>query len=169
LILNSDICYGFKIETKMKKLILVPAIIGMLITGAFAADKVKKDDDKAAGVSYAVLNQFHSDFRDAKNVTWTVSSNTQKAEFVINNVKKTAFYSLSGDYMGITQKVDYNAIPERAKKEIASKYKDYTVGEVIELSTDDSVQHFVDLKSAKGEILVRVAPTATVYFFQQVK
>ncbi|RYZ98450.1 MAG: hypothetical protein EOP47_19315 [Sphingobacteriaceae bacterium] len=153
----------------MKKTIILSVIIGMLVTGVYAADKVKKDDDKAGTVSYAVLNQFREDFRDAKNVTWTVSATSQKAEFVENNVKKTAFYSLSGEFLGTTQKVSYDAVPAKAKKEIADTYKDYSVTDVIQLETNEGVQHFVDLKSTSQEVLVRVAPSATVYFFQQVK
>ncbi|MCD8739664.1 hypothetical protein LT679_03530 [Mucilaginibacter roseus] len=154
----------------MKKLLVIPAIIGLLVTGAFAADKkVKEDDDKNANVSYAVVNQFKSDFRDAENVTWTVTETTQKAEFTLDGVKMTAFYNLNGDYMGTTKQVAYKAISARAQKEIASRYKDYTVGQVIELNSGDGIQHFVDLKSSKDEILVRVAPTSAVYYFQQVK
>ncbi|GAA4913656.1 hypothetical protein [Mucilaginibacter defluvii] len=154
----------------MKKLLVIPAIIGLLITGAYAADKkVKEDDDKNANVSYAVVNQFKSDFRDAENVTWTVTETTQKAEFTLDGVKMTAFYNLNGEYMGTTKQVAYKAISARAQKEIANRYKGYTVGQVIELNSGDGIQHFVDLKSSKDEILVRVAPTSAVYYFQQVK
>ncbi|RCH53599.1 hypothetical protein DJ568_16990 [Mucilaginibacter hurinus] len=153
----------------MKKLFILPVIIGLLISTAFAAGTTKNDDDKSANVSYAAVNQFNSDFRNASNVRWTVTANSQKVDFVIDNVKKTAFYSFDGTYLGTTQKVNYDVIPSKAKKEIAEKYKGYNVGDVIELQTSDNIQHFVDLKSEKAEILVRVAPTSVVYFFQQVK
>ncbi|MCC8408015.1 hypothetical protein LJ707_03680 [Mucilaginibacter sp. UR6-1] len=154
----------------MKKLLIIPAIIGLLVTGAFAADKkVSADDDKNANVSYAVINQFKSDYSGAENVTWTVTESTQKAEFTLDGVKMTAFYNLNGEYLGTTRQVNYKAISARAQKEIASRYKDYTVGQVIELNTGDGIQHFVDLKNDKNEILVRVAPTSAVYYFQQVK
>lgn len=154
----------------MKKLLVIPAIIGLLVTGAFAADKkVTADDDKNANVSYAVINQFKSDYSGAENVSWTVTESTQKAEFTLDGVKMTAFYNLNGDYMGTTKQVAYKSISARAQKEIASRYKDYTIGQVIELNTGDGIQHFVDLKNDKNEILVRVAPTSAVYYFQQVK
>jgi hypothetical protein len=154
----------------MKKLLIIPAIIGLLTTGAFAADKkVAADDDKNANVSYAVINQFKTDYRGAENVTWTVTESTQKAEFTLEGVKMTAFYNLNGEYLGTTKQVAYKAISARAQKEIATRYKAYTVGQVIELNTGDGIQHFVDLKNDKSEILVRVAPTSAVYYFQQVK
>ncbi|WP_345209294.1 hypothetical protein [Mucilaginibacter gynuensis] len=152
----------------MKKLLIIPAIIGLLVTGVYAADKTKVAD-KEDEVSYAVLNQFNADFSDAKNVKWTVNSNCQKAEFVVDGVKKTAFYNLQGDFLGTTQAVEYKKVSARAQKEIANKYKGYVVSSVIEMSNDESTEHFVDLKNDKEELLVRVSPTSAVYFFKQVR
>ncbi|RVT97261.1 hypothetical protein EOD41_19040 [Mucilaginibacter limnophilus] len=154
----------------MKKLFIIPVIAGLLSTGLYANAAVKnvKDDD-GSRVSYSVINQFKADFRDAKNVTWTITDNCQKAEFILNGVKTTAFYNFSGDFMGTTERVAYSAVSERAQKEIAAKYKGYAVGDVIKLQTTESTQLFVDLKNDKEEVLVRVSPTSTVSFFQQVK
>lgn len=154
----------------MKKLFIIPVIAGLLSTGLYANAAVKnvKDDD-GSRVSYSVINQFKADFKDAKSVTWTITENCQKAEFVLNGVKRTAFYNFSGDFMGTTERINYSSVSERAQKEIAAKYKGYEVGDVIKLQTDDTTQIFVDLKSDKEEILVRVAPTSAVSFFQQVK
>lgn len=150
----------------MKKLLIIPAIVGLLTTSVFAK-AINKDDESR--ISYSVVNQFKSDFRDAKDITWTITDNTQKAEFTVNGVRKTAFYNMSGEFMGTTQRIAYTSVSESAKKTIAAKYKGYTVGDVIQLSTNDSVQLFVDLHNAKEEILVRVSPTSSVSFFQQVK
>ena len=154
----------------MKKLLIVPAIIGLLSTGVYATGKTKIEKfDDGDRVSYSVKNQFQADFRNATNVVWTITDNCQKAEFISKGVKKTAFYSLAGEFLGTTSHIAYSEIPADAQKEIAEKYKGYTVGQVIELQTWDTVQRFVDLKSDKEEILVRVSPTASVNFFKQVK
>jgi len=152
----------------MKKLILISAIIGILGTSVYAADGGKKDE-RTNAVSYAVQNQFNSDYNNAKNVVWTVTANVQKVDFTIDNVKKTAFYNLQGEYLGLTQYVDYKEISVKAKNEIAEKYSNYLVNQVIKLQTDDAIIYFVDLKNEANEILVRVTPTSNVYFFQQVK
>jgi len=152
----------------MKKLILIPAIIGILGTSVYAADGGKKDEIRNE-VSYTVQNQFNSDFNDAKNIVWTVTANVQKVDFLIGNVKKTAFYNLQGEYLGLTQYVDYKEVSAKAKNEIEENYSGYLVNQVIKLQTDDAVTYFVDLKNQADEILVRVGPTSNVYFFQQVK
>lgn len=149
-------------------------MIGLLGTSVFAYDGGKRAE-RTVTVSYAVENQFESEFSDATNVVWTITSNTQKAAFTVDNVQMTAFYNLQGEYLGVTKDVNYSEIADKAKTEIADKYKGYSVGEVIKLQTPDSetnfdqTVYFVDLKNTTNEVLLRVTPNAGVYFFKQVK
>lgn len=157
----------------MKKIFITTAMIALLGTSVFAKDGGKKVE-KAVTVSYTVQNQFDADFSDATDVNWTVTSNCQKATFTLNDVKMTAFYNLQGEYLGTTQDVAYSTLTSKAKKQITDKYKDYTVADVIKYETSDNVTadqtvYFVDLKNTTSEILVRVTPSADVYFFKQVK
>ena len=158
----------------MKKIFITIATIGLLGTSVYAADGGKKTE-KTATVSYAVENDFEGTFSDATNVTWTITSNTQKATFFANGVKMTAFYNMNGEYLGLTQDVAYSTIDEKAKKEIASQYAGYDVNEVIKLETNGAntsfaeTVYFVDLKSSAAEVLVRVNQSNDVYFFQKVK
>jgi len=149
-------------------------MIALLGSTSVFADGGKKAT-KVTTVSYSVENEFTSDFSDAKNVSWSITPNVQKATFTQDGVKMTAFYSLQGDYMGVTQNVDYAALSDKAKAIIADKYKDYSVKEVVKLETTnpdanfEETNYFVDLKNGADEILVRVTASADVYFFQQVK
>lgn len=158
----------------MKKLFISTAIAALFTMNVFAANTISKSEDGTDNVSYAVSSKFNSDFTKAENVTWKVNSKFQKASFTIDGVKKSAFYTLKGDLIGVTESVQFKALPEKARKEIAQKYEGYFANEVIkyEVGDDysfDSTVYFVDLKNSKEEVLVRVTPTAGVYFFQQVK
>jgi hypothetical protein len=158
----------------MKKIFLTLAVVGILGTTAFA----KIDGGKKAEpvtVSYTVQSQFDEEFGDATNVVWAITPNCQKAVFTENGVRKTAFYNLQGEYIGVTENVAYATISEKAQKEIAAKYNGYKVGTVIKLTTNDSnvnfdqVVYFVDLQNNTNEVLLRVTPSSGVYFFKQVK
>jgi hypothetical protein len=172
----------------MKKVYITALLIGSLsISSVFAMDGGKKDKDKAkaeANVSNTVLNQFAYEFKDAKGVTWTVDANCQKALFTFEGKEMTAFYSLSGDYMGVTHAITITKIPAEAQKEITEKYAAYTIGDVIEFQpavtnsasiynfssyADDEKVYFVDLKNTKEEFLLRVTSNASVFFFKQIK
>ena len=167
----------------MKKLLLAVTLAATFSLSATAADGKKVNDD-VKGISYFVLNKFNADFLDAQNVVWTITPTSLKADFTIDDVKKTAFYSLEGNFLGVTQEINYKLLPEAAKKEIASNYKDYTVGQVIKFEANNpqpaffvnlaitepqSVDYFVDLKKADAEVLVRVTEQGAVSFFKQVK
>jgi hypothetical protein len=158
----------------MKKLFITAAIATMFSVSAFA-DGTKKTDAKVS-VSYGVLSQFNADFADAKDVTWSVNKNFQKADFILNNAKLTAFYNLRGEFVAVTQDLDVKAIPAKAQAEIAAKYKGYDVNEVIllqnntDLNADaDETAYFVDLKNDTKEVLVRITPEAHIVFYKQVK
>jgi len=158
----------------MKKLFITAAIATLFSVIVFA-DGTKKAKTEV-NVSYTVLNQFTADFADATNVVWIVNGDFQKADFISDNVKKTAFYNLSGEFVALTQDVDGKAIPAKAQKEIADDYKGYSVNEVIviqnntELNPDaDETAYFVDLKSDTKEVLVKITPEAHVQFYKEIK
>ena len=158
----------------MKKLFITAAIATLFSASVFA-DGTKKAKTEV-NVSYSVLNQFTADFADASNVVWTVNGSFQKADFISDNVKKTAFYNLQGEFVALTQDVDARAIPAKAQKEIADDYKGYTVNEVIviqnntELNPDaDETAYFVDLKSDTKEVLVKITSDANIEFYKEVK
>ena len=157
----------------MKKIFLTIATTALLSVNVFAADGGKKVNET---VSYGVQQKFSSDFSAAQNITWTVNKNCQKADFLIDGVQKTAFYSLSGEFLGTTQTIGYIAIPAKSQKQIADNYKGYAADKVIvyqaneELKTDiDATTYFVDLKSSNHELLVRVTDSGSVEFFKQIK
>ncbi|QHS57127.1 hypothetical protein GWR56_16870 [Mucilaginibacter sp. 14171R-50] len=157
----------------MKKLFISTAIAALFTVNVFAANTVTKTEDGSENVSNVVTSKFNNDFARAEGVTWKVSPKFQKATFTIDGVKKSAFYNLRGELIGVTENVQFRALPEKARKEIAQKYEGYFANEVIKLDNGDdsfdSITYFVDLKSSKEEVLVRVTPSAGVYFFQQVK
>jgi len=170
----------------MKKVYITALLIGSLsISSVFATDGGKKDKAKAeAQVSNVVLNQFTYEFKDAQAVKWSVDANCQKALFTFEGKQMTAFYSLSGEYLGVTHTTEFTKVPADAQKEITTKYKEYTIGDVIEFQpavtnsasiysfssySNDEKVYFVDLKNDKEEFLLRVTPNSSVYFFKQIK
>ncbi|OOQ62120.1 hypothetical protein [Mucilaginibacter pedocola] len=156
----------------MKKIFLTIALAASLLTvNTYAA--TFKAEDGTENVSYAALTKFNNDYAGAENVSWKVSNNFQKVTFTLDGTKMSAFYNLRGEVMGVTQNVQFNALPEKARKEIAAKYEGYFAKEVIKLETGedsfDNTVYFVDLAKDGKELLVRVTPGAGVYFFQNVK
>lgn len=155
----------------MKKLFITAAIATMFSFTALAKTPVTGEEN----ISYAVLNHFNSDYKNAKMPAWTVTPTCQKVTFILDGAHLTAFYDLAGEYLGTTQAVDLKTIPAEAQKEIATKYSGYAVAEVIKYVNDGSnadvspLAYFVDLKKAGSEIVVRVTPGEKVHYFKTIK
>jgi hypothetical protein len=156
----------------MKKLFITTAIAAMFSASVFA-DGTKKAT--TVNVSYTVVNEFSASFAEARDITWTVNRNFQKADFTMNGVKTTAFYNLQGAFVALTESVTAKAIPAKAQKEIAEQYKGYTATEMIvvqnntELNPDaDETGYFVALKNNEKEILVKITPELHVEFYKAV-
>lgn len=167
-------CCGFKIKN-MKKLLFTAVIATLISVTAFAADGGKKTATGEPTISYTLLNKFAADFKSAKNATWTVTSNCQKVAFTLNGAQLTAFYDLTGEYVGTTQVVDYKTIPFAAQEEIAAAYKGYAVKEVVQFQYDvnntdlSSATYFVDMKKADSEIVLKAATGEKTTLFKTVK
>jgi hypothetical protein len=158
----------------MKKFFITAAVATLFSASVFA-DGNKKAATRIE-VSYTLVNKFNANFAEAKNVTWTVNKNFQKASFILNGVKATAFYNHEGEFVAVTMDVDAKAIPAKAKAEIADQYKGYATQGVIivqnntELNPDaDETAYFVDLKNESKEILVKITPSLHTEFYTEVK
>ncbi|MXV16205.1 hypothetical protein [Hufsiella ginkgonis] len=148
----------------MKKLLIATLFLAMTAS-TYAATDVKADDDSKS-ISYTVLNQFAAEFSDATNVVWTLTTQFQKASFVSNGDKISAYYSPLGDYLGATKFVSIDVVPAKAKAEIAKKYEGYTVSYAIQVisrpyvanATDDTGSYWVDITDGKKELYLKVTP-----------
>jgi hypothetical protein len=157
----------------MKKLFITAAIATLFSASVFA-DGTKKAN--TVNVSYSVVSQFDADFSNATNIVWTVDNKFQKADFILEGVRTTAFYNHQGEFVALTMDVDAKAIPAAAMKEIAADYKGYTVNEVIVVQNNTAVNpdaeenaYFADLKSGDKEVLVKITPESHIEFYTQVK
>jgi hypothetical protein len=160
----------------MKKFLLATLVSALFGLNVYAAKDDKKNDDKTVSVTYKTSNQFDADFKDATNVTWKTGTRCQQADFTVDGQRMSAFYSFDGQFMGLTHNVSVKAIPAKAMEKIEKQYKGYSVGRVIVLQTNttlnpdlDPVAYFVDLRNDDKEVLVRITPQSNIEFFQQIQ
>lgn len=129
----------------MKKMILVLAIIvsGM---SAFASDEK---------VNARVLEAFQTEFNAAKNVNWTAGENYYKAEFVFNNQRVLAFYSLEGELMGLTRYITLLDLPLSLQANLKKNYSDYWISDVFEVSKSDATGYYITLEDADTRLVMK--------------
>ncbi len=158
----------------MKKLLLSAVLVTVVSLTALADDGGKKNTN-TAGVSQTALTHFSADFNTVTDVTWSVTANSQKATFLQDGVVTTAFYDLSGQFIGTTNKVDYAIIPFEDKETIAKKYAGYEVAEVIRFrysgpNTElNPIVYFIDLKKGDSEVVLKTSPSESLSFYKKIK
>ncbi len=151
----------------MKKLFMTAVIATIFSVTAFA-DGGKKATTTSGEekVSYAVLEQFKSDFQNAVNAVWTVTSGSQKVTFTQNDVKYTAFYdSRDNEFWGVSQEVSFATVTNSMKDKVAKSYKGYDVTGVTKFEPQDGeepVIYFVKVKNVDEELILTLAPDGEV-------
>jgi hypothetical protein len=135
----------------MKKLFLSGLLAVTVALSSFAAEE--------NNVSFAVKNNFHSQFRKASDVQWSSSENYSKATFVLNNVRTEALYSAEGEFIGTNQAVTLEDLPVTAKREFAKKYDGYTVKEAIRFDGSQDSAYYISAENEKGSVILKVEDT----------
>ena len=168
----------------MKKLFLTAVLIsGVAVSIVAKAGDKKSSSADNSNVSSIAIENFTSDFKNVKDAKWSDDGKCEKVEFKLGKTVYTAFYKFDGTFLGVTRDITIDKIPAEAKTEIQKEYKDYAIGEVIELkpntnltdvsdfgvSIPDEKVYFVDLKNDSKEFLLQVKTDATVSFFKQIK
>lgn len=165
----------------MKKIMFVATLVLGLVAGGYAKDNVKAAGAKVeAEANYFAQNNFAKKFAEAKNVSWTVTSNFQKASFYQAGQKLSAFFDLNGEYIATTQYVDYAKLPALTKNRLKKLYAGYEVFDVVKYDLDaqptqldilngvktyDSL-YFANLKNDKESIVVSIAPDGVISFMK---
>jgi hypothetical protein len=132
----------------MKKL-----FIAALLTVAVATSGFSSDDKK---VNNQIRQNFHSEFSDADNVTWSVKSSYIKASFEIDGQKADAFYDFNGECIGSSRPITLENLPVQAKRTFAKKYADYVVKEALKFECNNETAYFISAENEKHSVILKV-------------
>jgi|GEM_PF-1014692 len=158
----------------MKKLIFGTILSILTVTG-FAAGKINRKDD-AGKISYNVKRQFDQEFEDAKEISWIINDEFQKATFTVDGNKFTALYDLQENYLGATKFISYKDVPAKAKAEIERKFKDYYFSEGIQVvsrpsgdyDSNDVGTYWLDMVKEGKKVYLKVSPFSVVEVYKTI-
>ena len=145
----------------MKK-VLFSALATVLITASSFATDAKKVNTKAANV-------FVAEFKDAKSVNWTSTTNYVKASFTLDNKNMEAFYDMRGNMIGTSTAISLEELPTNAKRSLAKKLDGYTVKEAIQFDGTDETAYYVSAENDTQSLLLKVSEDGFVMVFKQTK
>ena len=146
---------------------------------------IKKDHKKIkqGEVNQLSKDHFMLDFGHITDVVWKRTPDFDQATFKKDGQEMIAYYDDQSNLVGTTKVVSFSSLPKNAQHEINRKYKDYKVGAVIfyddnenndtnmilyGMEFEDSDNYFVELNSAKKNLVLKINPEGAVSFFKNI-
>ncbi len=133
----------------MKKKITQIMVLAIVIcTSAFAG----KNDDK---VNRNVLTEFTQKFSGAKEVIWSSTADYVKASFQLNEQYMAAYFTTTGEVVGIARNLTSNQLPIKLQSELKNNLSGSWISELFEYSTDEEITYCATIESADQSIVVK--------------
>ena len=118
----------------MKKFLIAALIVVSFATSAFASNNA----------SSKALVHLEANYSAAKNVSWTITDEFEKASFTIGNEKNDVYYTVYGDFFGSSKTMAFDKLPKSALEIITTEYTfpDYQLTDCIEFTDSDNNKSF---------------------------
>jgi len=118
----------------MKKFLIASLIVVSFATSAFASNNANSKALVHLGTNYSA----------AKNVSWTITDEFEKASFTIGNEKNDVYYTVYGDFFGSSKTMAFDKLPKSALEIITTEYTfpDYQLTDCIEFTDSDNNKSF---------------------------
>lgn len=134
----------------MKKIFLVALAIISSSATSFAQSKAPK----------AVETAFNAKFPKATNVKWDKENDTEyEASFTENNVKHSANYSISGEWLETESPTTFSQLPEKVQNTFNTSHKGAKVKAIAKIENNKGETQY--------EIEVKKGLKTVEYFYNQ--
>lgn len=141
----------------MKKFLIAGLIVVSFATSAFASSNEK--------VSSKAMVNLVANYSAAKNISWTVSDNFEKASFIIGNEKVDVYYNEYGDLLGASKMMAFDKLPKSALDILTTEYTfpDYQLTDCIEFTdADNNKNFFVSFDINNEKIVLSISTNGSV-------
>jgi hypothetical protein len=130
----------------MKKTILSLAIALAVFSSAFAYAPSSANDRAAAS--------FKKDFHKASEVSWVVTANYVQAKFMMDKETLFAYYDFDGNLIGLIHHMLTSDLSSDLQCDIKKHYTNYWVSELFEVTSEQGVYYYIQLKNADETIVL---------------
>jgi hypothetical protein len=136
----------------MKKFLTIAVILVSFAISASASGNEKVSNKAAAHLA--------ANYSAAKDVSWTVTDNFEKASFTAGNEKVTVFYDAYGELLGSTKTMAFDKLPKSALEILTADYTfpDFQLTDCIEYTdTDNNKSYYVSFEINDERIILSIS------------
>ena len=134
--------------------------LSLISMSSFAADDYT--------ISQAAVKSFHSSFKSATEVSWTVSGNLFKASFLMNGQYVSAYFDGEGEMMAITRNISSTQLPIALQASIKKNYEQYWITDLFEVANEDGTSYYITLENAESKITLKSTPNTDWSHYKKV-
>ena len=135
----------------MKKIILSIAILLALTDASFA--------NPNSNIKERVFASFKNDFHQASEVKWDITSSYIMATFQLDKEILYAYYDFQGNMIGLVHNILTTSLPVHLQKDIKKHYANYWVSELFQVTSEEGVYYYIQLKNADETIVLSTEGT----------
>ena len=148
----------------MKKKIAGLALLAVIMTTTTFAKNI---DDK--NVNQKVLTAFNEKFVKASDIKWNTKQNFIEATFKMNDQFMFAYFSESGELLGISRNILVNQLPLNLQAEVKKNYSSSWVTEMFEIAKENETSYYVTLETADQKVSLKSADGNSWTVFKKTK
>lgn len=142
----------------MKQLFILALMAIAITTTAFASSDAK--------------DHFSAVYRNAKNVTWKINNQFEKASFMEGKDKVEVFYDFAGEMIGTGRTFAFDKLPKSAIATITTKYTFpvYTLRDCIEFTdAGNNSTYYISLDKKDESVVLKITDGGLTTVFERTK
>ncbi|MHA4843151.1 hypothetical protein ACX0G7_03250 [Flavitalea antarctica] len=147
----------------MKHRILTLALLlSLSISNIFANTNEEVVNAKAA-------NAFKKEFAQAQDVKWENTKQYVKATFKMNDQMMVAYYTNTGELLGITRNLTTSQLPINLLTDIKKNYKNAWITDLFEVTANDETEYYITLEDADQTVVLKSTGSYGWFTFKKEK
>jgi hypothetical protein len=106
-------------------------------------------------VNYKAANSFKKEFTQAQDVKWENGKEYAKATFRMNDQLMTAYYSHSGELIGVTRNLTTSQLPINLMADVKKNYRNAWITDLFEITSNDETNYYITVEDADQVLVLK--------------
>jgi hypothetical protein len=106
-------------------------------------------------VNYKAASSFKREFSQAQEVKWENSRQYVKATFKMNDQLMVAYYSNTGELLGVTRNLTTSQLPINLMADIKKNHKESWITDLFEITANDETNYYITLEDADHTVVLK--------------
>ena len=122
----------------------------------YTKDKELPDFNSNSRMIAKAHKNFSKTFKEAGNIAWFETGDGFKAQFTKDDIQTKVFYDLKGRWIANVRSYQEDKLPRDIRHRVKSKYYDYSIFLVQEVSIEDNTAYLVKIEDKNSIKTIRI-------------